>query len=695
MQRCAFTPYEGHKPYIFISYAHKDARLVFPILEELDRRGYRVWYDDGIAPGSEWPENIAQHLDGCSLTLAFISPNSIASANCRREVTFALSKRKNFLGIVLEPTEMSLGMEMQLSAQQCIMKYTYSTEADFFRKVCSCPDMEPCLGTPKTAAVEAPPAPAEPVRRAVPEPQPHKERKPVNKKLILAAVAAVAVILAIVLGIALGSKDGDDPSGSPGSTGESQNGSTPGSEPEKTEPEDTEPEDTEPEEPDEGETFLSYSNVIITDKEVAYMNQQKNLEIIEFHDCVIKNGAFDTLDLATTVTEIVMENCQGVTNLHCLGAMEDLEILHIINCGISDRDLPKFNSQALWDVNISGNPNLTNLSFFEYCTGINELNFSGTGVASVEILAGMEDLNIVNGSNTDVKDLTAVANLVNLHEMYFSGCGIESMDAPVYSLHLEKLDLSCNKLTRIDALQYCTALGWVNLSFNKLEDVDVLEKSAQSLVELNLCGNTELSYLNVRFLSGCVCLERLNLDGLYMSDLDALEGMTSLTYLSAVDCHLWEIDAIASLTELEYVNLAFNQISDVSPLEQLPKDWLTLDLSFNDSLEDVSYIGAKNYALLNLTNAYLDPYTVPSAGGNTLVFAYNDAWQNENCMDESGSDIFERIAIVACPLDKVVAMEKRFDKDRTSFLQDDESYLAFLEEKGIDCAYLRNNKLNQ
>ena len=53
MQRCAFTPYEGKEPYIFISYAHKDSDRVFPILEELDRRGYRVWYDDGIAPGSE------------------------------------------------------------------------------------------------------------------------------------------------------------------------------------------------------------------------------------------------------------------------------------------------------------------------------------------------------------------------------------------------------------------------------------------------------------------------------------------------------------------------------------------------------------------------------------------------------------------------------------------------------------------
>lgn len=47
------TAYEGSENYIFVSYAHKDTEEVFPIMESLRRRGYRLWYDDGIAPGSE------------------------------------------------------------------------------------------------------------------------------------------------------------------------------------------------------------------------------------------------------------------------------------------------------------------------------------------------------------------------------------------------------------------------------------------------------------------------------------------------------------------------------------------------------------------------------------------------------------------------------------------------------------------
>ena len=75
--------YEGNKPYIFISYAHKDTELVFRVMNSLQAEGYRIWYDDGIMPGSEWPENIAQHLDAASMVISMVTPNSMDSHNCR------------------------------------------------------------------------------------------------------------------------------------------------------------------------------------------------------------------------------------------------------------------------------------------------------------------------------------------------------------------------------------------------------------------------------------------------------------------------------------------------------------------------------------------------------------------------------------------------------------------------------------
>ena len=54
--RADFRPYEGKEPYIFISYAHRDSDRVFPIIRRLQEDFCRVWYDDGIDPGTEFED---------------------------------------------------------------------------------------------------------------------------------------------------------------------------------------------------------------------------------------------------------------------------------------------------------------------------------------------------------------------------------------------------------------------------------------------------------------------------------------------------------------------------------------------------------------------------------------------------------------------------------------------------------------
>lgn len=74
--------YEGNEPYIFISYAHRDSEIMYPILATLSEKGYRIWYDEGIEPGAEWTDDIANHIAGSAVILAFISPRSMDSENC-------------------------------------------------------------------------------------------------------------------------------------------------------------------------------------------------------------------------------------------------------------------------------------------------------------------------------------------------------------------------------------------------------------------------------------------------------------------------------------------------------------------------------------------------------------------------------------------------------------------------------------
>lgn len=158
--------YKGSEDYIFVSYAHKDSSKVFPIIKKLKNRGYRIWYDEGISPGSEWPEDIALHLNSSAMVIAFVSPRFMDSVNCRREINFALSRQKPFLSVVLEPTEMPLGMEMQLSTQQSVLRHNYATEEMFIEKICAFPGMNRCNPLINCAAVvESPPVVKPPVSK--------------------------------------------------------------------------------------------------------------------------------------------------------------------------------------------------------------------------------------------------------------------------------------------------------------------------------------------------------------------------------------------------------------------------------------------------------------------------------------------------------------------------------------------------
>ena len=153
--------YEGKEPYIFVSYAHKDSAVVFRLVEQLNERGYRIWYDEGIEPGSEWPEYIANHLLGAEMVLSVLTPSAVNSVNCRREINFALSKNKPVLTIYMEDIELPVGLELQLSSQQSVLYYTYDSEERFLDKVETCQYLRPCKRTAGEAApVESGPAAA-------------------------------------------------------------------------------------------------------------------------------------------------------------------------------------------------------------------------------------------------------------------------------------------------------------------------------------------------------------------------------------------------------------------------------------------------------------------------------------------------------------------------------------------------------
>ncbi len=118
-----FDAYKGGEPYIFISYSHRDGATVFADILALHEAGYRIWYDEGIDPGNEWPEEIAKALDGCGQFVVYVSPRAVDSKNVRNEINFAINRAKPFLAIHLEETSLPRGLELRMGDIQAIMRW--------------------------------------------------------------------------------------------------------------------------------------------------------------------------------------------------------------------------------------------------------------------------------------------------------------------------------------------------------------------------------------------------------------------------------------------------------------------------------------------------------------------------------------------------------------------------------------------
>lgn len=129
-----FEAYKGQSRSIFVSYSHKDMGKVFNIINMLFKSGYRIWYDEGIEPGNEWPEVIGRAIERASQLLVFLSSNAVSSRNVRNEINYGFSKNKEIIVIMLENTKLTQGLELQIGTVQAIKKFQMN-DSDFFKKL--------------------------------------------------------------------------------------------------------------------------------------------------------------------------------------------------------------------------------------------------------------------------------------------------------------------------------------------------------------------------------------------------------------------------------------------------------------------------------------------------------------------------------------------------------------------------------
>lgn len=132
--RPPFTAYKGIRPFLFTSYAHKNMKEVFRIIKKLNSSRFRIWYDEGIEPGNEWPEVVGSAIVNCTQFLVFMSPHAADSRNVRNEINLAFSENKDIIVIFLQRTNLSEGMKLQIGTVQFINRFEL-TDREFSDKL--------------------------------------------------------------------------------------------------------------------------------------------------------------------------------------------------------------------------------------------------------------------------------------------------------------------------------------------------------------------------------------------------------------------------------------------------------------------------------------------------------------------------------------------------------------------------------
>lgn len=127
--------YEGNEPYAFISYSHKDSREVLTAVSGLYEKGLKVWFDEGIEAGSEWPEYLAEHIAKSAVVLAFVSGNFDKSKYCRKELHYATTLNKPIISIYIDDAELSYGLAMELTSIQGFKKKNFDSDEQLIQSI--------------------------------------------------------------------------------------------------------------------------------------------------------------------------------------------------------------------------------------------------------------------------------------------------------------------------------------------------------------------------------------------------------------------------------------------------------------------------------------------------------------------------------------------------------------------------------
>ena len=171
------SAYKGNDPYIFVSYCHKDDARVWPMIEGLQKRGMRVWYDEGIEWGSHWDEVIFEHLSGCACVVAFATRAFLQSENCMDEISYAKDEKKGPFIVFLDNLELTGMMKYRYGRIQALNLHQFASADALLDNLVDTQIFSACRSTASRPVVQqTAPAPKPAPQQMAPVPKPASQQ---------------------------------------------------------------------------------------------------------------------------------------------------------------------------------------------------------------------------------------------------------------------------------------------------------------------------------------------------------------------------------------------------------------------------------------------------------------------------------------------------------------------------------------
>src|SRR6266446_9989599 len=93
---------------VFISYSRKDKEFVRRLDESLKSRGRQAWVDwEDIRPTEEFMQAIYGAIEGADTFVFVLTPDSVASVVCGREIEHAAAHHKRMVPIVTRDVDVA------------------------------------------------------------------------------------------------------------------------------------------------------------------------------------------------------------------------------------------------------------------------------------------------------------------------------------------------------------------------------------------------------------------------------------------------------------------------------------------------------------------------------------------------------------------------------------------------------------